>query len=510
MKHFVPIQLTGHGPKYLQIAGQIKRKIENGELQPGDRLLPIRRLAEELSVNTVTIVKAYEQLQGIGLVTKIKGSGVYVGALFRRGTRNQAISFENEPETVSDDLNNDELYLDNEIELMQLGSLVLTKEQTNFATSTPTSDLFPVKAFKQALNTVLDRDGGAAFEYDVSNGYLPLREQVSAMFKSRYGILTPVDRLQIISGAQQGIDIAAKALLNPGDRVLVEDPTYTGALAVFKSRGAQIVGIPMENDGIDIEYLKKSIAFYKPKVLYIMPDYQNPTTCSYSSEKRQTIIDIAHRSDCYIIEDDCLSELTFSTSERPKPLKTYDRGNNERVIYIKSFSKLLMPGLRIGFLSAPREIYRDILQAKHLTDIASSGLIQRAFDNYLRLGEWEQHLDQIRNLFHRRQSRLLKAVRNQLPSCTHFEAPNGGLNLWIPLPQGIRASDVYKAAAHEGVLCTPGNVFCAGNRDYNDHLRLSIAAVAEEQIDKGIKTIAQVLHNLQTSSRGTDYISPLM
>ncbi|NQT59358.1 MAG: aminotransferase class I/II-fold pyridoxal phosphate-dependent enzyme, partial [Bacteroidetes bacterium] len=162
------------------------------------------------------------------------------------------------------------------------------------------------------------------------------------------------------------------------------------------------------------------------------------------------------------------------------------------------------------FLSAPREIYRDILQAKHLTDIASSGLIQRAFDNYLRLGEWEQHLDQIRNLFHRRQSRLLKAVRNQLPSCTHFEAPNGGLNLWIPLPQGIRASDVYKAAAHEGVLCTPGNVFCAGNRDYNDHLRLSIAAVAEEQIDKGIKTIAQVLHNLQTSSRGTDYISPLM
>jgi len=510
MEHIVSIQKNSREPKYLQISGQIKRQIENGELQPGDKLLPIRRLAEELSVNTVTVVKAYEQLQGIGLVTKIKGSGVYVGALLKSETSNHVISFENEPETVFDDLNNDELYLDNEIEQMQLGSIVLSKKQINFATSTPTSDLFPVKAFKQALNTVLDRDGGAAFEYDVSNGYLPLREQVSAMFKSRYGILTPVDRLQIISGAQQGIDIVAKALIKPGDRVLVEDPTYTGALAVFKSRGAQIVGIPMMDDGINIEYLKKGIAFYKPKVLYIMPDYQNPTTRSYSREKRQTIIDIANRSDCYIIEDDCLSELSFSESERLKPVKTYDRGNKERVIYIKSFSKLLMPGLRIGFLSAPREIYRDILQAKHLTDIASSGLIQRAFDNYLRLGEWEQHLIQIRNLFQQRQSRLLKAVRNQLPSCRNFAAPNGGLNLWIPLPQGILASDVYKAAAHEGVLCTPGNVFSAGNRDYNDHLRLSIAAVAEEQIDRGIKTLAQVLHDLQTNTKGTDYISPLM
>ncbi|MCK5155494.1 MAG: PLP-dependent aminotransferase family protein [Spirochaetales bacterium] len=512
MKFIVPIQLTDNGPKYLQIAGQIEQKIKDGELQPGDKLPPIRHLAGELSVNTITIVKAYEQLQGKGLVTKIKGSGVYVGALYRQSPKDHthAASRENAPEAVSSDLNNDELYLDDEIELMQRGSIVLTKEQTNFATSTPTSDLFPVKAFKQALNIVLDRDGGAAFEYDVSNGYLPLREQVSTLLKSRYGIITPADRLQTISGAQQGIDIAAKALIKPGDRVLVEDPTYTGALAVFKSRGAQIVGIPMESDGINIEYLEKSMAFYKPKVLYLMPDYQNPTTCSYSSEKRQVIIDIAHQFGCYIIEDDYLSDLTFSTGERSKPLKTYDWKDDERVIYIKSFSKLLMPGLRIGFLAAPGKLSRDILQAKHLTDIASSGLIQRAFASYLHSGDWEQHLDQMRDLFRRRLNKLLEAVRKHLPTCTHFETPKGGFNLWVPLPQGIRAVDVYKAAAHEGVLCTPGNVFRAGNKDHDDHLRLSIAAVADEQIDRGIKTIAQVLHTLQTSSRSTDYISPLM
>ncbi len=510
MKNIVSIQLNTQRPKYLQIAEQIEQKIIDAELLPGERLPAIRNMAKELGVNSITVVKAYELLQGKRLVTKIKGSGVYVGTVITK-TEHERISLEPPLKEVHvTDLNNDELYLDDEIDLMQQGNIIIRKDAINFATSTPTSDIFPVAPFKQAINEVLDRDGGAAFEYDESNGYLPLRETVSDMLASTYGITTPVERLQIISGAQQGIDIVAKALITPGDRVLVEDPTYTGALAVFKSRGAQIVGIPMQNDGIDIDHLKKSIEFYKPRVLYVMPDFQNPTTCSYSAEKRQMLINLAHRHDIYIIEDDYLSDLSFSSTPRPKAIKTYEEPSDERVIYIKSFSKLLMPGLRIGFLTAPKALFRDILQAKHLTDITSSGLIQRTFNQYLRSGVWEEHLRQIRAVYRTRYTAMLQSINTLLPTSIGSDPPEGGFNFWIRLPAGVSASELYLAAAREGVLCTPGNVFRAGQRSFDDHIRLSIAAVHQETIAEGIQILSDTISQLPQEENRNEFLSPLM
>lgn len=510
MKNIVSIQFNTQRPKYLQIAEQIEQNIIAAELLPGERLPAIRTLARQLGVNNITVVKAYDLLQDKSLVTKVKGSGVYVGTVNTREEHGQEPLENRLKEVHITDLNDDELYLDDEIGLMQQGNIIIRKDAINFATSTPTSDIFPVAPFKQAINEVLDRDGGAAFEYDESNGYLPLRETVSDMLASAYGITTPVERLQIISGAQQGIDIVAKALITPGDRVLVEDPTYTGALAVFKSRGAQIVGVPMENDGIDIDHLEKSIEFYRPRVLYVMPDFQNPTTCSYSAEKRQALISLAHRHDLYIIEDDCLSDLSFSSAPRPKPIKAYDEPSNERVIYIKSFSKLLMPGLRIGFLTAPKAIYRDILQAKHLTDITSSGLIQRTFNQYLRSGVWEEHLGQIRSIYHDRYTAMIQAIDTLLPSGIELDHPDGGFNLWIGLPAGVSASKLYLAAAREGVLCTPGNVFRAGGREFDDHIRLSIAAVHRKTIAEGIQILADTISQLLRRENRKEFLSPLM
>jgi 2-aminoadipate transaminase len=517
---FVSIQFTKEVPKYLQISESIAALITEGRLPVGDRLPSIRKLAGMLSVNTVTIISAYEHLQSLGLVAKKPGSGVFVKNLEKMNY--SATDFEQKPTKISEpppppygsELNDDELYLDKEIELMQKGTIILGDESINFATSTPSADHFPVEAFKLALNTVLDRDGGRAFEYDESNGYAPLRERISSLLESRYDIRIPAQRLQAISGAQQGIDIAAKALLKPGDRVLVEDPTYTGALAVFKSRGATIIGVPMEPDGINIRELKKSIEMHQPKLIYCMPDFQNPTTFSYSSSKRKALIEIARRAGCYIIEDDYVSDLGFLSGIQSRPLKSFDQEDNERVIYIKSFSKLLMPGLRIGFLSAPGSIARNILQAKHLTDIASSGLIQRAFDAYLRSGEWESHLEYIRSLFQLRHALLVKAVSTFFPGGFSGTVPKGGFNLWVPLPQGISAADIFRASSAKGVLCTPGNVFRTGTMDHDDHIRLSIAALSEDKIDEGVRIIAQTIEAAQKAGLGLgntgEYISPML
>ncbi len=197
----VSVQSSSNVAKYRQIAEQIAGQISDGTLLPGDRLPPIRILSEQLSVNSATIVKAYESLQKQSLVTKIPGSGVYVGSDPAQRP---------DERKVRSEFDDDELYLDDEIDLMQKGTIVIGDDAINFATSTPTSDMFPVAPFKEAIDTVLDRDGGRAFEYDESNGYLPLRESICTMLNEVYAVRSTPERLQIISGAQQGIDIAAK------------------------------------------------------------------------------------------------------------------------------------------------------------------------------------------------------------------------------------------------------------------------------------------------------------
>lgn len=494
------IQLTHDSPKYVQIAAQIEQLIDSGALPENLRLPAIRSLASGLSVNQVTVVKAYDLLERKGVVRKRVGSGVYVepSALFAK----PAI-----PES-------DELYLDEEISLMREGSLRLTDDLINFATATPSSELFPVGSFKLALNSVLDRDGGRAFEYDEPNGYRPLREQVSALMKSRYGVSVIPEQLQVISGAQQGIDIAAKALLRPGDGVIVEDPTYTGALAVFKSRGVRIFSVPMTSRGMSVSRLRNLLMRYSAKLIYLMPDNQNPTSVCYAPERRREILALAREFGCFIIEDDYLSDMYFDAKARLKPLKSYDDPDDERVIYIKSFSKLIMPGLRVGFLASPASHARSILQAKHLTDIASSGLIQRAFCQYISSGEWEGHLERLRTLFRYRHGLLVNAVTRLLGSPALEAVPPGGFNLWVRLPDGVKASEVYKGALKENVLVTPGDVFRVGKVSHDDHLRLSIAAVPEELIEKGIEILSHVIAELSEEvngdSRGRARMTPLM
>lgn len=495
-------------PMYLQVSQHIEEFIKSGILNTGDKLPPIRKLANTLNVNNVTIVNAYKLLENNGLVNAITGSGYYVAEQETLYSNYQSTKDEllKDPKLTSQ--SDYEEYQEN-FKLMSNGQIEITSSTINFASATPDPSIFPFEAFKEALNEVMDRDKGYAFGYQESNGYGPLRESLCDYFLRESGINATPECVQIVSGAQQGIDIIGKSLLNSGDYVITENPTYTGATAVFKSRGANIIGIPMESDGINIDMLESSILTYKPKLIYVMTQFQNPTTITYSTDKLKKLLSLAEKYNIYIVEDDSLSGLCYDNDLKTSTLKSLDY--SDRVIYIKSFSKLLMPGLRIGFLISPNNLIEGLLAAKHTTDISSSGLIQRALQLYFKNGHWEEHLKYMRNIYKNKYDLMLNELNDLKSLGISFINPRGGLNFWITLPKGVSATKLYQECAKQDVLLVPCNVFYV-NKDKNkdNAIRISYAATNDEEIKRGINIIKNCILKLYSLSKKNTYISPLI
>ncbi|SDK21717.1 MocR-like pyridoxine biosynthesis transcription factor PdxR [Natronincola ferrireducens] len=479
MKKFQEIVLNKESSTqhlYIQLYKALKDLMVEGRLRKGDRLPPIRKFANLLEVNNVTVVTAYRILEEEGLVYKKIGSGTYVAVDLWSNRKFQRYSNEDREEGLT------------EAPLIDQGHIQIEEDMINFASATPSTDLFPVDDFKQVLNEVLDRDKGLAFGYQESQGYYPLRCALNE-YIDNYNIHAEVDNIQIISGAQQGIDIIAKGLLNYGDYVMIESPSYTGAMAVFQSRGAKIIDIPLEEDGLNLLDLEKKIATYQPKFLYIMPNFQNPTGISYSLAKKKKIIEIAEKHNLLIVEDDYLSDLNFYASNNAT-LKSLD--HKDLVIYIKSFSKIFMPGLRLGFLVVPQSLYSELLLAKHATDISTSGLLQRALELYLKKGIWQQHIKYMEMQYRERFEKMIQSIQAYMPREVECNLPKGGVNFWLRLPNGLSSKKLYEAAVKENIVFAPGHLFFLNNRD-TDCFRLSIAAVNPKEIHNGIKKLGGLI-----------------
>lgn len=445
-------------PLYMQLYEQLKYMIKDGKLQPGHKLPPIRELAGMLGVNSVTVVKAYKRLETDGMVFSKTGSGTYVSS-------DTAIASMHEYTLPSHDV-------------------------IDFANFTPSPQLFPVEHFKALINEVLERDGGMAFEYQDSRGYPPLRAAL-VEYAATMDIEAHQDDIQVISGAQQGIDILSKALLDFGDTVVMESPSYTGAIAAFRSRNVRIAEVPMNEDGLDIRILERRVREDNPRLIYVMTDFHNPTGVSYSLQKRKQLLNIARRYDILIVEDDYLSELNFSGNKQPL-LKSMD--DDQRVIYIKSFSKILMPGLRLGFMVLPRrdDIYRRVLDAKHASDISTSGLMQRVLELYLNRGLWYEHISIIYGEYKRRYEHMLQALDRYMPKQIKYHVPSGGLHIWLLLPEGCCDRELYGYAVDAGVIFAPGSAFYP-RADKSRYLKISFASTDEKQIDIGIKRLSQAI-----------------
>ncbi|MCQ4922681.1 PLP-dependent aminotransferase family protein [Tissierella carlieri] len=457
-------------PLYIQLYENFKVLIEENQLEK-EKLPSIRSLAKSLGVNNVTVVSAYKLLEKEGYVYSIKGSGTYIKKL-----------------PISDDMP----YLEEgDMELMVSGILPVSKDSINFASMSPTPDLFPIEEFKQALVEVLDRDGGQAFLYPEIIGYEPLRESISKFLVENYGTKVDKDQILITSGGQQGLDIISKTLINHGDCILVENPTYSGALSAFKSRGAKIIGIPMNEDGIDIDLLKSYVKRYSPKFLYMMTNYQSPTTYSYSDDKKKELLFLSKEHEFYIIEDDFLTDLSFDDNDKKSTLKSMDKHN--QIIFIKSFSKIFMPGVRIGFITLPNKLFKEIIKAKHTTDVSSSGYLQRAFDLYLRKGYWKSHIEKIKRVYSEKYNIMTRELDKLNNYGISYVKPNGGLSIWLKLPKEIDVLELYKECTENNLAIVPGKVFFVDESIYSNYIRLSFGAINNDEIVEGLKILENII-----------------
>ncbi|HHW57121.1 MAG TPA: PLP-dependent aminotransferase family protein [Clostridia bacterium] len=451
-------------PLYLQVYNQIKKFIENGSLSGGYKLPTIRSLAKDLGVNNITVINAYKLLEENGYVYTKVGSGTYVC---------EGIKKEEE--------------IDENFSLIDQGEIPVKRGVINFASSSLNPELFPVDVFGDLINRVLKRDRGYAFEYQDTRGYKLLRESIKEFVK-KYEISTSIDTIQVISGGQQGIDVVSKALINFEDSIIVERPTYSWALASFKSRGAEILEVELDKDGVDAEELEEKLKKFKPKFIYLIPNFHNPTGIVYSEDKKRKVVELAEKYETYVLEDDFASDLSF-VEEKILPLKAYDK--YDRVIYIKSFSKVYMPGLRLGFIIAPERLVSSFLKAKYVTDLSTSGLMQRAFDLYLRENIWEKHIKELKEVIKRRFEKMGKELQT-LKNYLEFEKPKGGFYYWLKIKNNISAKNLYSKCLEKNLLIVPGDMFFAIKKETN-FVRVSFASCELDEIDKGIDILKEVL-----------------
>ncbi|KXZ40193.1 DNA-binding transcriptional regulator, MocR family, contains an aminotransferase domain [Alkalithermobacter thermoalcaliphilus JW-YL-7 = DSM 7308] len=451
----IEFKLDDNLPKYLQIYNNIKDMIQQGKLKKNQKLIPIRKLSKILGVNTSTIVKAYDLLEYEGYVYKVAGSGCYVK-----------------------EVKKEESYQIHDYK----------RQGITFDSATPSLDIFPIEDFKKAINMCLEKEGAKIFDYEDGLGNLKLRSSICDYLKD-LKIYSHINKIQIISGAQQGIDLICKAILSYGDFAFVEMPTYSGAIEVFKTKGVKAIQIPMLEDGIDIGILKKKLEKLRPKLLYLMPNYQNPTGISYSKQKKEKIIDLAKEYDFYIIEDDFLSDFKFDSDDN-YTLRHYDKYN--KVIYIKSFSKLLMPGLRIGFMEVPSNLITKLSIAKHSSDISTSGLVQGALYYYIKYFDWKTHLMNLEKIYKIRFDKAKYLIENNLKGPLEYIKPKGGINFFLGLPRGYSSCDFRDYLSNYGVFILPGGHFFE-NEIESRFFRINIASTNEDEIEKGIQIISSKL-----------------
>ncbi len=444
-------------PIYLNIANHIEKLILNQELSPHDALPSIRKMSEIFSVNKDTVVTAYHCLENKGYVYKISGKGTYVKE-----------------------------FSDVEIESIDI---VRENYKFDFSQSIISTDYFPVEEFKESFNRVLMRDKGKAFLYHNSVGYEPLRREIKKILHMQ-GIDTQIENIMIISGAQQGIDIVSRNLLQKNNHVFIENPTYKGAYHYFKSMGVKITGIPFLKNDLDIDKLEKELDWNNPKLMYTMPNFQNPTGISYSDESKRRILDLAEKHDFYIIEDDYTNEINYGN--KVISLKSLD--DYKRVIYIKSFSKILMPGLRVSYIVIPDRLIDGIENIKAMTDISTSGILQRTLADFISSDNYIHHIDKINKVFKRKMDTVYRLIRDYMPKDVEVSMPNGGISFWVKLPEGIDAQTLLKEAKKENIIFNIGSDFYINkvliDRSY---IRLSLGSIEEDSIEEGIKILSRVL-----------------
>ena len=358
-------------------------------------------------------------------------------------------------------------------------------EVISFAGGLPSDASFPVAQLKKAFEKVLAETPQAALQYSTTDGYAPLREWVAAE-KSKSGATIKPEQVIIVSGSQQALDLIGKVFINEGDKVLVEAPTYLGALQAFDLFFPKYVSLPSDDDGLDADQITAEHA-QDAKFLYALPNFQNPTGRLMTEARRQALVAKARELNLLVIEDDPYGELWYTSAPPPSLLSRMP----ERVIQMGSFSKILAPGLRLGYIVAPEEIARKFEQVKQATDLHTATLTQRAVYEVVKDGFLNEHIPTIRSMYHTQAQAMLSALDEHMPAGVKWNQPAGGMFLWLELPEGMDSEEMLKKALVRNVAYVPGTPFYA-NEPVRNTLRLAFVTVPEDKIRAGVKVLGEV------------------
>ncbi len=375
--------------------------------------------------------------------------------------------------------------------IREILKVALDPDVISFAGGLPNRQLFPAKELKTSTDKVFAIHGNDIFQYSNSEGYLKLREYISERYRITKKLHIPIEDILITSGSQQGLDLLGKILLNKGDSVIIEEPGYLGAIQAFSIYKPKFLPVPVSDQGMDTERLRRVLASEKPKLMYTVPNFQNPSGISYSNENRAEVSEILKNTKTLLIEDDPYGELRF-TGESKQSFKELLPDNT---ILLGSFSKTIVPGFRLGWIAAPQYVMDKLIIAKQASDLHTSHFTQSIIYHYLHDNDVEAHIEKIRDAYGRQCRAMLSSIKKHFPQTVKHTTPEGGMFLWAELPQNAAALDLFELAVKDKVIFVPGDPFYV-NKTRTSTMRLNFSCADEETIEIGISRLGKAIREL--------------
>lgn len=517
-------------PMYARIRDAVIKAVETGHLRPGDKLLPDRELAELLAIDRSTVARAYHELESQGVASGHVGRGTFIAStpvasqpgLSSPVSEDRAIggqAFPSSSSSSSPSLNRYSSSYES-LEGEPSGSLLwrqkfshysrevsaITAKQPllpnnprtiSFGGGVPSLEFFPEQEFAGLLAELSQRMRAQMFAYSAPEGHEELKGEIARLL-SRQNIAASPEQILITNGSQQAIDLVARTLIDPGDVVVVEDPSYFWAICNFSAFGARILPVPVGAQGMDLNILETILSRQRVKFIYSMPTFQNPTGATLSLEGRKDLLELALRYQVPIIEDNFAADL-FYESAPPPPLVSLDQ-SGELVIYQGTVSKALCPGLRIGWLLLPQAARLSFAVAKRSSDLSTNTLSQLLLAEFLQKGSYEKHLAVVRAAYKTRRDHMVSCLQTMLPADIQWSAPVGGMFLWLALASGYSSSRLLSMAEQEGVSFAPGELFFLG-QEASNFFRLSFVNQNQEQISAGIERLAVAVERFFLSEK---------
>src|SRR5438132_3699205 len=497
----VSLDRNSETPLYRQLLAELSSGIRSGEIASGSRLPSVRSLARTLGVSPITVVQAYNGLAADGLVHATVGRGTFAGASGPETARPQS---DDRANTAPED---GEWHTTLPVHLRAPRISAMHAPLSpgrrpgviSLAAGTPDPSLFPIRVLGRLWSRVMAAEDPGFLQYGTSQGDYQLRTWIAARCAAT-GIRAKAEDILITSGSQQAIDLVARTFVGPGDYVLVESPTFITALDIFEGRGAKLIGVPMDNEGVRVDVAASLMERFRPRLMYTMPTAHNPTGITTTEDRRRQLAALARRYNLLVLEDDTCSEFTYD-GEAPPAIKAFDAGGH--VLFVLSFSKTVIPGLRIGCVVAQAPLLSRLVDSKSVADRFTSPLIQRTLWRYLSSSRYPRDLATARDVYRSRRNALLEVLEETMPTGVTWTRPSAGFNIWMHLPDTTTAAEVFEEGLKEGVACAPGDLFLP-HAPPPSGLRISFADNPEETAGEGARRLARALTRVLASSRAEE------